>query len=58
MTEDEQFLYIQASQREFEWLCNKIVCNGRDPYLVACALNERLSRRIGELQNLWDGVSE
>jgi len=54
MTANEQYLYMQASQREFEWLCGKIVHDGRDPYIVACALTERLSRRLGELQNLWD----
>ena len=54
MTANEQYLYMQASQREFEWLCGKIVHDGREPHIVACALTERLSRRLGELQNLWD----
>jgi hypothetical protein len=54
MTANEQYLYMQSAQREFEWLCGKIVHDGRDPYIVACALTEKLSRRLGELQALWD----
>ena len=55
MTNDAAFLYMQSTQREFEWLCGQIVCDGRDPHIVACALTEQVSRRLRELKSLWDG---
>jgi hypothetical protein len=54
MTRDERFLFIQAAQNEFQWLAKKIVCDGRDPDIVAFAMTEKLALRLKELEQLWE----
>jgi len=54
MTRDERYFFIQKAQAEFQWLAKKIVCDGRDPDIVAFAMTEKLAREIKELEKLWE----
>jgi len=56
MNEDEQFIFIHGAKAEFHWLCNKIVHDGRDPYLVAEAMLEELAKSMRGYQLLWDSA--
>lgn len=51
-------LYLDAARLEFHWLCQKIVHDGRDPFVVAEALFERLVKSNREYQTLWDAKEE
>jgi len=58
MTKDEQYLYIQGAQSEFELLCKKIVHDGRHPDIVACVMVDKLAKYMRQIQELWDTAGE
>ncbi|MDZ4341325.1 MAG: hypothetical protein U1E51_02675 [Candidatus Binatia bacterium] len=49
-------VYNQAASNEFHHLCKTIVHDGRDPYIVAEAMLERLVQAMREYQALWDAA--
>jgi hypothetical protein len=57
MNRDEIYLYLLAAQTEFEQLCRSIVHDGRDPYIVAGAMTEKLGTTVRRYQALWDAAA-
>jgi hypothetical protein len=55
MKRSDEYLFLLAAQREFEWLCKKIIHDGRDPYIVACEMTAQLSKYMRQMRELWEG---
>jgi len=49
---------LEDHRNEFHWLCEKIVCDGRDPYIVAEAMFERLVKAMREYKKLWEAAHD
>ena len=58
MKRSDEYLFLLAAQREFEWLCKKIIHDGQDPYIVACIMVEKLSKYMRQMRELWGGSDE
>jgi len=55
---DNDYLYLLATRLEFENLCRRIVCDGRDPDFVAFALTQKVSDSLRYYRQLWEARDE
>ena len=49
---------IESARKEFHFLCEKIIHDGRDPYIVAEAMLERLVSAMRDYKKLWEAAHE
>jgi len=54
MTRDEQRTFMASADYEFDWLANKIVHDGRLPWVVAFGMTDKLSKQVNYYQGLWE----